>query len=84
MAVNKRLVTVVKLALVVALMWYVFREDPLRGPPRWRQAATKQVAEEVVIEIVGRWQAEPVATGARRPTASHENAARRPTAACSM
>ena len=55
---NKRLVTVLKLALVAGLMWYVFRQIPFEDRLQWR--AGDEVREEQVVEIVGPWDVNPV------------------------
>jgi uncharacterized protein (TIRG00374 family) len=59
MAMKRHLLTVVKIALVVGLIYYVFHSIHFEDRLVYRVAG-KQVAEEVV-QIVGPWQADPVA-----------------------
>ncbi|MCC7062283.1 MAG: flippase-like domain-containing protein [Planctomycetes bacterium] len=56
---KRHLLTVVKIALVVGLIYYVFHSIHFEDRLVYRVAG-KQVAEEVV-QIVGPWQADPVA-----------------------
>ncbi len=54
---NKHLVSLLKLLLVVALMWFVFRQIRFDDRLVYRQGET---VEEQVVDIVGPWQADPV------------------------
>ena len=56
---NKRLVSLLKLLLVVGLMWVVFRQVPFEDRLVYRQGNT--VVEEKVIDIEGSWQVDPLA-----------------------
>jgi len=58
MAVNKAVVTLVKLALVAGLMWYVFRQVPFQDRIVYRQG--EQEVGQVDIQILGSWKAQPV------------------------
>lgn len=57
---KKRLVTLVKLALVAALMVWVFRGIDFVDHLRWRIGDDPKVVAEQVIDIVGGWKQEPV------------------------
>jgi len=58
-ALNKRLVSLVKLLLVAGLMVFVFRQVPFEDRLVYRQGNT--VVEEKIIDIEGSWQADPLA-----------------------
>ena len=58
MAVKKVVVTIVKLALVAGLMWYVFRQVPFQDRIVYRQG--EQEVGQTDIHILGSWKAEPV------------------------
>lgn len=59
MAVKGRLVTLLKLALVAGLMFFVFRTIHFEDRLVWRRGADEVVREQV-IEIVGPWKQNPV------------------------
>jgi glycosyltransferase 2 family protein len=58
MAVKKVVVTIVKLALVAGLMWYVFRQVPFQDRIVYRRG--EQEVGQTDIHILGSWKAEPV------------------------
>jgi uncharacterized protein (TIRG00374 family) len=68
MAVSKRTVTVLKLAIVAALMWWVFRQIPFEDRLQWRTG--DKVTSEEVVDIVGPWDENPVRV--HRPAGSTE------------
>jgi glycosyltransferase 2 family protein len=57
-AVNKGVVTTIKLALVAGLMWWVFSKIPFTDRVVWRVG--EQAVAESTIDIVGSWQVDPV------------------------
>jgi hypothetical protein len=63
-ALNKHLVTLLKLVLVAGLMWFAFQQVPFDDHIRYRAAPDGdklgEILEEVVVDIEGHWQAEPV------------------------
>jgi glycosyltransferase 2 family protein len=69
-ALNKRVVAVLKLAIVAALMWYVFSQIPFEDRLQWRVG--DKVVEEQVVDIVGPWDVNPVRVV--RPGATTEQA----------
>jgi len=58
--VNKRLVMLVKLALVAALMVWVFHGIDFVDHLRWRRGDDPKVVKEQAIDIVGSWKQDPV------------------------
>lgn len=58
MALNKTVVTILKLALVAGLMVFVFWQIPFTDRVITRQGET--IVEERAVNIVGSWQADPV------------------------
>jgi glycosyltransferase 2 family protein len=57
-AVNKNVVTVLKVALAAALLWWVFRGIQFDDQIEFRRGT--EVLETRVVEIVGDWQANPI------------------------
>jgi uncharacterized protein (TIRG00374 family) len=57
-AVNKRVVQLLKLALVAGLMWFVFQQITFTDRLEWRRG--ESVVEQQDVDIVGSWQADPI------------------------
>jgi len=59
---NKRIVSLLKLALVVGLMWWVFRGIDFEDKLEWHRtgASADTVERSQVVEIRGPWKADPV------------------------
>lgn len=55
---NKRVVQLLKLALVAGLMWFVFQQITFTDRLEWRRG--ESVVEQQDIDIVGSWQADPI------------------------
>jgi glycosyltransferase 2 family protein len=69
-AVSKRTVTVLKLAVVALLMWYVFQQIPFEDRLQWRVG--DEVRRHEVVEIVGPWDDNPVRVQRSGATAVEE------------